>query len=1808
MDDALRLTDDLHDLYLRFLDSELPLRHPALQRERRRLFAQDGVIRQTPLIEFVPRYEAAMTLAEACSELPVDSDLAQFASCGLFPAGRSLYRHQFEALAAVVRDRKHMVIATGTGSGKTESFLLPLFSSLLTESRKWQAERPRAIRALLLYPLNALAEDQMSRLRKALDGVDDGTGSMGARTWLTKHRPDRFYFGRYNSHTPVSGERTSTKRGELARRRQQLQDQFSVAARGVSADSRYQVPCLEADSGEMWDRWSMQESPPDVLATNYSMLNIMLRRDQEASMFDATRDWLASDAANVFHLVVDELHGYRGTPGTEVAALLRLLLDRLGLTPESNQVRFLASSASLSDTAPLDFLADFFGAAADAFSLIRPAVSHVVPVSTPLRGLGSAFEALNACDEFTVRDLREPADKLQIPVDESTSVATAAAGILQESKIIDSILGHETQTFTPEELSQHLFGEHSSAAVRGVLRLLAIARTQEEPPTAPLPFRLHAMFRNIVGLWACANPECAHAEPAAADEPPRPCGRLYAQPRLICDCGARVLDVLFCRDCGEVYLGGYRNLRRTEAATSEEYLVHDQPEFDVVNPVLNFDRRYARYGIVWPGYGERPKCREQWNLSPGIEQPGDNGESVRIGPTSRSWQPAQLDFAAGQLTLVPVPDERTIWTYRIAEDNQDGHRLSAFPAVCCRCSADRTRSGSHQRREQQRTLHAEPIRSPLTFHRTAVQRVNQILADGLMRQLADGERKLVVFTDSRQDAAKLSAGMELEHFRDLIRKSLLNQTRNIAGNVAAFLKLRQVGGAQLSDGERAAARQFQDRNPRIAQAFNNLRDEIDDAEDRRIVEQTKRSAAGPFSLTALSRGVQEELLRLGVNPGGPKPSLNEFFPGGNAAPQSWTTLVDWSHKPAFRDDLTAVQQTLRSLIEGRCLQECLRVLFSHHRRSAEFLALGYATVLPTASPTQLPDGIDRATFLKGAAAVIRILGDSGRYSGSDFTFGATNFPRRVSEYLKAAQVMQGCDDLLPAYRDFLKDTAKVMSSTYELMPNGIWFDPATEAVCWKCSGCGVRHLHAGLGICINCHQPLHSASVSTPADHNDYYGYLAGSGTTGFRLRCEELTGQTSAEDTVIRQRQFRGELLATEHQVCDEIDLLSVTTTMEAGIDIGALQCVMMGNVPPRRFNYQQRVGRAGRRGQGFSVALTVGRGRSHDDTYFVDPRPMVCGENVPAFLDRGSTSITRRFLNSEILRRFFSDLPPNVRKEFKGGVHGEYGTVQQWNELRPRLTEWIRSRTDQIEVILDILWPEASFRNRKQLLLEWVAAQLIQQIDAIVADDDHYPQTDFSERLANAGLLPMFGFPTRVRLLYHDEPKRVNGSGTIDRNLDIAISQFAPGSETVKDKRVYTAVGVAHFVPAWPKPKAVDGRGAQGVVWLCRVCGGVFFDRPAKAGSECPLCHERNEFRSVTTLTPKGFVTEFGNHRDYDGQFDWRPFASETKLSSEYFGEFRRVSGTSIGSLSDTRSVMQINDNARRLFTLQPLRGSEIRVDSDTLTGRWKSRVAQQPSEKIHVALQSSRYTDVLLLRLEETYAELELSPATNAGRVYGRAAFLSWGQLLRKMACRGLDVQPEELEVVLRTTSSDTGERFEVALLDTLDNGAGYARHLADETQLRTLLLQPAGPSGRMSQQLLRHAEHCDGSCYDCLRDYGNSPIHSWLDWRLAVDVAGLAMSDPHSPFEVTLNQPHWHDLPRRAARMLTAGIPDARTEQRGEHWIVSRGGRLRAVIVHPLWRMDHPKLQDLSAQLGEVLDETNLCRLFDATRRPGWFLAK
>ena len=301
-----------------------------------------------------------------------------------------------------------MVVTSGTGSGKTESFLVPVIARLLQErlgnvgqgglhkwwhenwnssAGNWQGSRSRivdgpepALRALLLYPTNALVEDQVSRLRRAATRARD------------IHGAPMFYFGRYTGATPggtfdPSGHLDAKGRRQvkdLAREIKQIEEE---AARLADRDEEIRGQFQDPSCGEMLTRWDMIDAPPDIMITNVSMLNVMLMREHEAQLFQQTRDWLAASEDHHFSLVVDELHGYRGTAGTEVALVIRNLLMRLGLESGSPQLRCLGTSASLDGEEGKEYLEQFFGVDRKTFEVF-PGEPRIPQANLPVISAG----------------------------------------------------------------------------------------------------------------------------------------------------------------------------------------------------------------------------------------------------------------------------------------------------------------------------------------------------------------------------------------------------------------------------------------------------------------------------------------------------------------------------------------------------------------------------------------------------------------------------------------------------------------------------------------------------------------------------------------------------------------------------------------------------------------------------------------------------------------------------------------------------------------------------------------------------------------------------------------------------------------------------------------------------------------------------------------------------------------------------------------------------------------------------------------------------------------------------------------------------------------------------------------------------------------------------------------------------------------------------------------------------------------------------------------------------------------------------
>ncbi|UOQ75310.1 helicase-related protein [Hymenobacter cellulosilyticus] len=463
------------------------------------------------------------------------------------------------------------------------------------------------------------------------------------------------------------------------------------------------------------------------------------------------------------------------------------------------------------------------------------------------------------------------------------------------------------------------------------------------------------------------------------------------------------------------------------------------------------------------------------------------------------------------------------------------------------------------------------------------------------------------------------------------------------------------------------------------------------------------------------------------------------------------------------------------------------------------------------------------------AAAMRKLGDLRLYTPYEYS----DEPDGVAEY----------EAMPKRYREFitlLGSTLKVDSSRLEeaiflslsnlglldgwgrVVLKSLWIEPAdADREIKLCQRCRRPHLDLSLPVCTNCLKPM---AMNLGIEDQLRCGklwennYLASNTTRSserqIRLHCEELSGQT--DNQAERQRHFRNVILSKDGDaLVRTIDLLSVTTTLEVGVDIGSLQAVLLANMPPQRYNYQQRVGRAGRAGQAWSVALTFCRGRSHDEHYFARPE-RITGDSPPIpFLATGQNRIIRRVLAKALLheafRYAFNRLGP-VAPDKGSNVAGAFGRCDDWLTLGPFVKEWITS--DQAAKDLSRSVVSLILAGQHAQLLEPALAwahgtsdnSLLGEVDLIIAEGV-VPSDNMAERLAQGGILPGYGLPNSVRSMqlgatFNEESKSFL-LPSIERPLEQAIFDFAPEALRTKDKYVHRSIGFATQLQIAPVDK---------------------------------------------------------------------------------------------------------------------------------------------------------------------------------------------------------------------------------------------------------------------------------------------------------------------------------------------------------------------------------------------------------------------
>ena len=1689
-----------------YIEATYHISDPAMVRQRQTLLSTEGVIYRKPFIESTPRYQTGDSFA-SIEGLPTEvSDFLTSLSKKDGEAKGLLfdppYTHQSRAIHETLVNDKSLIVMTGTGSGKTESFLMPILGKLAIEAstRPKQFAEHAAIRALVLYPMNALVNDQLGRLRLLF-----GDARVASRFTTWAGRPLRF--GRYTSRTLYPGVRTDQKdskrlspirkyyvhhlenqlTSETSRRlvtelkkrgkwpsKPDLKKWFGS---GAWTDKKTGLPRRAVtlpDDRELWTRHEVHAAPPDVLVTNYSMLEYMLMRPLERGLFDATRTWLEQNPSERLMLILDEAHLYRGAGGSEVALLIRRFTDRIGISPERLQVICTTASFSDHEEAPW-FAAQLTGKRPEQFKAILGNLKK-----RPSEAAGSAHDATllasivlqnfySASPEDRLVEARKLTEHLGFPISKDDIPGSLYAALENYPPLCLLVNITMKQAQPVEQLAEKLFPDSKpelrDRAVTTLLALASAARKNTEE-AGLLPCRIHSFYRGLAGLWVCMDPDCTVRPEAATSN----AGKLFSQPRDLCECGARVLELYTCRHCGTLYARAYTN--------------------DLENPTY-----------LWSEPGET--IQTATGLSNAIqpldlllEHPMDGAEV----------EAAEYDLITGALNPA-VASNRMRSVYLKKKRTEEyagkakGSKLSFSPGGLGEfkpCAFFGKSAGINRT-----SVHLDQTKGDQPFQALVARQI-QIQPPGPMPETALAPlrgRKVLIFSDSRQMAARLAPNIQKYSNQDALRPLICEGFRFLQSfpNVAELLTLDHLYLAVLLSAKRMSVR---------------LRPELKGNE----------------------KFEAEKYVSEYVNK----------FPDGDP------------------NKLLALLVQVSNMTPPEALFAGVLSAFNDRYYGLESLALGSLgeRVSRTEEIHGLPDIVGFAATPEAKVTLVRawlqLWQNSGFYLSKMPTTWETDsikavagsFASQMAKILPNPKARKCFDShWLPRLKEMFCETVSESDNKYRLKGNELTLIVGGEWAYFSTCQTTQRPPLVPT-ICSNCgEETAHLIDPDKDLIFRARKGYYRESTVAAllspdnkpFSLVAAEHTAQLgSAQADDVFSKAEENELLFQDVDLGPDdtgrsrpaIDVLSCTTTMEVGIDIGALSGVSLRNLPPSRANYQQRAGRAGRRGNAVATVTAFGSADSHDEHFFQQPEAMIAGEVDDPRLTLDNEEIIKRHVFAYLLQRYHEARIPGFDPSIPPNLFAVLGTVGSFLDAESLLNRddfeaWLKTNIDALRKRISTWIPREFTGEPRTELLACLVKQTLDSLDDAlridaeeqqtvgrdgVEDDEEDENVDAVEassanlldRLLYKGTLPRYAFPTDVASFYvFDTVKYKDFKPAFkfspSQGLSVALSQYAPGKEVWISGKQYRSGAI--YSPY--RTERFEAWKHRQIYFECEECGYAKKFRSSEANKgekrDCPACKTSMSFGvSRDWLRPPGFAhpIEQGEEVSPDDQ-PARSYATRAKLSYP--------------TPTDEASWIPINERLKTSHLKKHLlvtnRGPDeqgydycafcglIGPSTSGLANSAGTHQKPYPDSKQQrcagiftkgIVLGTDFITDVLLVSLTSENP-IDLSPNSLGTTI----ALRTTCEALTKAGCSILELEPTELQAEFRPAVNalgSSGAQMELYLYDTLPGGAGFAKQVGlkgEEVFREALRILESCPDG------------CDRSCYRCLRSYKNKFDHEFLD---------------------------------------------------------------------------------------------------------------
>lgn len=1566
--------------------------------------------------------------------------------------------HQLKSWEILKENKpKSLIVTSGTGSGKTECFMIPILDDLVDQYER-DNQQLVGVQALFIYPLNALINSQKERIL----------------SWTFNYKKN-IRFCLYNGETP----------------------------KDLNAPARNARP-----QNEVHDRNSLWASPPPVLITNPTMLEYMLIRNQDRPILKASKGKLK-------YVVLDEAHTYIGSQAAELALLIRRVLNGFGV--EAENVRFIATSATIgndqeSENALKKYLADIAGI--DERNIEVVGGNRTIPVVNTENPNDLTFEEL---------------DEIDITTNLDTFYQNTTLGKLRSFFIAEDNQQAKARKLT--QIAELLFPGQAQKieCQKKTLKWIDLASRDELQKDGFhfLPLRGHLFHKVLSGLWACVDPICSCKENTPLSQNWN-FGKVYTQQRLNCECGAPVFELFFCNECNEPHLkaerteeGGVTRFTQIRQNQLDEFeLNHDTPdsEEEVPDAVIrsgkvlihhkNVDgcvqKRISNTGIAGNDQNDFPinvvyndQNETCFNCGYSGGRGLDTMRGVYLGMPFyvSGFIPSLLDHVKdGSSPLTSPFRGRRLLTFT------DSRQGTAKIAIKIQQESERIRTRGLILRCLLENINIDQVQT-INQQILALQAINPITPDlqGIISNLQNQLTQLQNQTTNYSE--------ELQYLQ--IQPDVNPHIKN------SFLQLSQAIGNNLNQiGQILLAREFS-RRPKRGNSLETL------------------------GLVACTYPQLSNVTQVPIE-----------FANYNLDLNDWRDFLKVCIDYFIRDGIYVSipidhQQFLGSKFPPKFLLAPHTADHPDNRykrwpifnprmgrnqsRTVRILACGLGIDLSVITNTEkdiINSILEKAWNDLITIQILRMHGDGAQMNLSDMSFSL----------IKKAWVC-------PITNRFLDVTFRGYTP---YLPKGNQYQPYH---------CGQPIDLPALPKIIADSELDYKAKMKNWISQNPTINDLKEKGLWS-SLADKILEGGNFIR-AVEHSAQIRPQSkLKTYEDLFKQgkINVLNCSTTMEMGVDIGGLSMVCNNNVPPHPSNYLQRAGRAGRRAESRALSITVCKNNPHDQQVFQSPLWAFEAKMKKPKITLSSERIVRRHLHSYLFGWFLNNHLLGLDHDgitlradwFFEGIPSQCDLFIQWIESIyinspdgfEEGLDYIKRKTVLESVSLnEILIPAIELLQKIQE--KWLN-QLnyylneLNHIDAnpnpsylrrVNADLDTHRRTYLLSILINEGFLPGYGFPThivtfnnfvmedykRAREIKEERDDILIIADKPSRNMSIALTEYAPGSEIVLDGRVFTSRGITLNFQN-PSDDIVTHQ-IVSKAWRCSSCGKSGISNFGSI-TNCtnPQCTNPIDIEHFEFLEPAGFATSFYDSPTNDissqnfvpAQMPWINTTTELKplinpnvglyIADEageifYHNKGENNNGFALCWKCGYADSLQKDGNVPNNFNTHfKLRGKNTNGDGPA---RHCDPHANQIKSGISLGFADKTDVFELYLKRQETNEFFLVSNEENKK--------LAWtlGVAFRHGLAKTLGINAEELGVTVKqvvNTQLATRPIYAICLYDTNSGGSGFAS-LAGQADIFKSMLEHA--------LTLLGCHNCQNACQNCLLQFDTKQYVELLDRNIGLN---------------------------------------------------------------------------------------------------------